>query len=417
MPKQLGQIKPEDIFSRLTEREQQVCFLKSVSPQGVSFLAWNPVERFLARRGEGHLPAFRDFVSRNQAIGRKLIGYLSYDLGYELYDIAQTAIDDLNLPDIYFLAFDSFLQFQNDEAEAVYKDEAFLTELAEIQQRPLASTPKSQLSTNFHITITEADYFKAYQKIKQYNRDGYIYQINLTHRLEAESDVPARELFRRVLRDNPVDFAAYIEGDGFEVLSASPERFIRIKNRAIVTSPIQGTRPRGSTPEEDERLRQELLNSEKEAAELNMITDLLRNDLGKVCEVGSVQLLTHRQTEAFPAVWHTHSTIQGELRADISALDALLSMMPGGSITGCPKKQAMQVIDELEPITRSVYTGSIGILDPNGDANFNIAIRTIIKKGQRLYLPVGGGIVYDSDDTAELQETFDKAQSFMGIVD
>jgi len=228
--------------------------------------------------------------------------------------------------------------------------------------------------------------------------------------------MPARELFLRTLRRNPVDFPAYFEGNGFEIISASPERFIKIDTQKIETCPIKGTRPRGRTAASDKRYRRELLESAKETAELNMIIDLLRNDLGRVCQSGSVRVRGRRLVSACPAVWHTFARITGCLDEDCSSLDALLSMLPGGSISGCPKKRAMEIIDELEPVTRSVYTGVIGCILPDMRLDFSVAIRTIIKKQRRLYLPVGGGIVYDSKQTAEFKETLDKAKSFMKIL-
>ena len=159
----------------------------------------------------------------------------------------------------------------------------------------------------------------------------------------------------------------------------------------------------------------ELIESEKEAAELNMITDLLRNDIGKIAKIGSVKVIGHRLLSKCPSVWHTYSQINGELKT--TPLKALLSMLPGGSITGCPKKRAVEIIDELEPVTRGIYTGAIGHIEPKSqDLDFNIAIRTIIKKNDKLYLQVGGGIVIDSKEEAEFEETMQKAASFMKIL-
>ncbi|MEK7085610.1 MAG: anthranilate synthase component I family protein [Patescibacteria group bacterium] len=221
-------------------------------------------------------------------------------------------------------------------------------------------------------------------------------------------------MFLKVINANPVDYLAYMEGDGFEILSASPERFIKIENGNIETCPIKGTRPRGNNPKADQKLKQELLKNEKEAAELNMITDLLRNDMGKICKINTVKVAGHRLIQKCPTVWHTFSRITGKIA--VEPIEALLSMLPGGSITGCPKKRAMEIIDELEPTTRSVYTGVIGYIHPNKNLDFNIAIRTIIKKGKKLYLQVGGGIVLDSKEKAEFKETLDKAKSFMKIL-
>ena len=205
---------------------------------------------------------------------------------------------------------------------------------------------------------------------------------------------------------------AYLEVSAdLQILSASPERFIKTDGKMIHTYPIKGTVARGKTPEEDEAQRQILLNSEKEKAELNMITDLLRNDLGKISKTGSVNVVEHRVARPFPSIWHSYSHVQGELA--VSPVEALLSMVPGGSITGCPKIRAMEIIHELEWCKRGIYTGTIGMIEPNGDLDFNIAIRTLIKEKTKLYLQVGGGLVYDSELDLEWEEIFNKARPFL----
>ncbi len=384
-------------FKDLTKNEKKVCILYSHTKNGwENIIAYNPVETFQYKIGEKNksIKNFLNFVKKNQKKKRKLIGYISYDIGYELYNIKKTAKDDLKLPDIYFLAFEKWHRIK------------------EIDN----TRNKKQNNKNFKPTITKKSYNKAYKKIKKYIIDGDIYQINLTHRLEAKTGIPARELFRRVINKNPVDHSAYLEGEGFEIISASPERFIKIENETLETCPVKGTRPRGKSRLQDEKLKKELIENEKEAAELNMITDLLRNDAGKVCEIGSVKVEGHRLLSQCPTVWHTYSRITGKIAKRTTSVEALLSMLPGGSITGCPKKRAMEIIDELESTTRSVYTGVIGYIDSNGDLDFNIAIRTIIKKDDKLYLQVGGGIVLDSTNKAEYEETLHKAASFMEIL-
>ena len=380
-------------FKNLSAKEKNVCFLYSGKEKGKNILAWNPIDKFSYKIGEKN--NFKKFLQKNKQ--HKLIGYFSYDLAYELYDIKKTAKDDLKLPDIYFLAFDKWLEEENKG------------------KTPTIELPKSK-SSNFKATQTKQSYEKAYKKIKHHIKEGNIYQINLTHRLEGKTDKNPRELFLKVIEKNPVEFLVYIEGENFEVLSASPERFIKIKNRQIETCPIKGTRPRGKTPKEDQKLKNDLLKSAKESAELNMITDLLRNDLGKISEIGSVKVKNNRMIKKCPTVWHTYSKITSKLKKELTPIEGLLSMLPGGSVTGCPKKRAIEIIDELEPTTRSIYTGIIGHIEPNQDLDFNIAIRTIIKKKKNVYLQVGGGIVLDSNNKDEYQETLQKAKSFMEIL-
>ena len=360
---------------------------------GTTILANSPAATYSGNS----LRDFQKFATKHK--DKLLIGYFSYDLAYQLYNIPQTAIDDLQIPQIHFQAYDHW------------------------QTDVTLPTPTNipHHSTNFQPTITKEQYDAAYRKIQHHIREGDIYQINLTHRLEATSNLPPEELFYRTIAQNPVEFGAYINTPDFQIISASPERFIRIKDRQIETGPVKGTRPRGKTPEKDAQQKKSLIESEKEAAELNMITDLLRNDLGKIAKTGTVKVEGHRLISECPTVWHTYSRITAQLAT--TPLEALISMSPGGSITGCPKKRAIEIIDELEPTTRSVYTGTIGYIAPQdrthnlpSDLDFNIAIRTIIKKGQKLYLQVGGGIVLDSTSESEYEETLHKAASFMNIL-
>ncbi len=399
-----------DLFKRLGD-EQGVCLLAGARPR---MLGFNPAETFSSASAD--LKGLRAFIARSARLHRPVAGYISYDAAYELHSLQRKARNDLRLPDICLHAYDNYLTWTGTRTIRLhFKDPAYPELIKHIANRD-PRTRRAYSSTNFHPVISEARYARAYDAIRQYLYEGDLYQINFSHRLEAETDMPARELFLRTLHYNPVEFPAYFEGNGFEIVSASPERFIKTDDEKIETCPIKGTRPRGRTATTDERYRRELLKNAKETAELNMIIDLLRNDLGRVCRSGSVRVRGRRLISACPTVWHTYSRITGCLNENCSALDALVNMLPGGSISGCPKKRAMEIIDKLEPVTRSVYTGVIGCIQPDMRLDFSIAIRTIIKKKTRLYLPVGGGIVYDSKQAAEFKETLDKAKSFMKIL-
>lgn len=381
---------PLEKLLNLKESDKNACLLHGGQK---SILAVNPIGKFTYKLGQKN--TLNKFLKKHEK--KLIIGYFSYDLAYELYDIKPKAKDDLNLPDIYLLAFEKW----------------------ETIKPTNAKSPKTKKypSKNFKPEISKSQYDKAYKKIKKYIKEGDIYQLNLTHRLKAQTETPSRELFVKTIKKNPVEFSAYIEEKEFQIISASPERFIKIKGNKIQTCPVKGTRPRGKTAKQDEKLKQELLKSEKEKAELNMITDLLRNDLGKVCKAGTVKVKGERLLSKCPTVWHTYSDIIGELKKEITPVQALISMLPGGSITGCPKKRAIEIIDELEPKTRSLYTGVIGYIMPyQKELDFSIAIRTIIKKGDKLYLQVGGGIVQDSKEQDEYDETLQKAASFMEIL-
>ena len=261
--------------------------------------------------------------------------------------------------------------------------------------------------------FTHEGYLKAVEAVREYIKAGDIFQANLSQRFEADMPVPPYELYRRLRRINPAPFAGYLNFDGVAVVSASPERFLRLQKGVVETRPIKGTRPRGKDRGEDERLALELVQSIKDKAEHMMIVDLERNDLGRVCRYGTVRVSELMALEKYSTVFHLTSTIEGHLRPGKSAIDLLKATFPGGSITGAPKVRAMEIIDELEPTRRSVYTGSIGYIGFDGGLDLNIVIRTILVKGGRAYFQVGGGVVYDSDPEGEYIETLDKARALI----
>jgi aminodeoxychorismate synthase component I len=254
------------------------------------------------------------------------------------------------------------------------------------------------------------DFLTSVGRIKEWIAAGDIYQVNLSQAFEAE--VSGGSLFGlyEALRDaSPAPMAAWLSLDDREVLCSSPETFVKISGRGIATRPIKGTRPRFADADEDLRSAYELQTSAKEIAELVMITDLLRNDLGLVCEFGSVKVSEMLRLESLAQVHHLVSTVTGTLRPDTDAIEALAACFPGGSITGAPKKRAMEIIRELEQKPRGIYCGAVGWLGYHGESSFNIAIRTLIREGERLVYQVGAGIVADSDPAAEYEETLHKA--------
>ncbi|MBT4917650.1 anthranilate synthase component I family protein [Candidatus Peregrinibacteria bacterium] len=405
-------LDPVDFFQKLT-KEKNICFYLSNSENGFEkIIAFNPVAKISTKKDAD----IKAFTIENAKRSRKVLGYISYDYGFKTQNIKSKAKNDLKLPNTYLLAFENWISFDKKSETLHFKDPKFPEKIKEIQKR-IPQKTKTPISKNFKPELSKSEYNKAYKQIKHHIKEGDIYQINLTHRLKAETNINSKELFVKTIEANDVDFLAYIEGEDFDVLSASPERFIRIKDKKAETCPVKGTRPRGKTQKQDEALKKELIESEKEAAELNMITDLLRNDLGKVSKIGSVKVEGHRLISKCPTVWHTYSRITSEIHPKLSNIEALISMLPGGSITGCPKKRAMQIIDKLEPISRGIYTGTILQINPNQDIDSSIAIRTIIKKDKNLYLQVGGGIVLDSENQPEYEETLHKAASFMKILE
>ena len=251
------------------------------------------------------------------------------------------------------------------------------------------------------------------RKVQDYIKQGDIYQANLTQRFEGETTLSSYELYRDLRNISPAPFGAFLNFEDTNVLSNSPERFIKCIDKKVETRPIKGTRPRGITKEEDLRLQEELRNSEKDRAELLMIVDLERNDIGRISKIGTVKVPELFIIEPYANVNHLVSTVVGELDDNRSCMDVIKATFPGGSITGAPKIRAMEIIDELEPTQRNIYTGSIGYIGFNGDMDLNIAIRTIIKQDNNVYFQVGGGMTWDSNPEDEYQETLDKAKSIM----
>ena len=254
--------------------------------------------------------------------------------------------------------------------------------------------------------------------MREYILAGDIFQANLSQRFEAALSADAISLYRRLRTLNPAPFAAYFETPQFAVVSASPERFIRVDAGGHVeTRPIKGTTPRGIGPEHDAHLGRALTESEKDRAENLMIVDLLRNDLSKACRPGSVRVPELFTLEHYSTVHHLVSTVVGELAHGNDAIDLLRAAFPGGSITGAPKVRAMEIIAELEPSRRGVYCGALGYMSGTGAADTSIVIRTYLLRGGRAYFSAGGGIVADSEPEAEYHETLDKARALISALD
>jgi len=262
-------------------------------------------------------------------------------------------------------------------------------------------------------TLSRGDYMAMVEAARDLIRAGEIYQVNLSQRLEIGTAADPVDLYRGMARLSAAPFAAYLDTGSVQILSASPERFVSLRGRVAETRPIKGTRPRGSTPLEDERLRRELSGSEKDRAENVMIVDLARNDLGRVCEPGSIRAEAVCRLESYASVHHLTSVIRGTLRPEVGRAALLRAVFPPGSMTGAPKVRAMQAIEDLEPCGRGIYSGALGYLSFCGNLDLSVVIRTAIVRGDKAWLQVGGGIVADSDPAAEHAESLDKARSVM----
>lgn len=271
--------------------------------------------------------------------------------------------------------------------------------------------PDDPVISKFEASMSAAGYEQGVRRIHEYIAAGDIYQVNLTQRFSARVRGGSLfSLYRYLREETPAPLSVWMRLEGREVLSSSPETFLRMSGRYVETRPIKGTRPRFEDEQADQTSARDLLGSEKEKAELIMITDLERNDLGKVCEFGSVRVADMLALEKLEHVYHLVSTVTGTLREDVDHLEALRAAFPGGSITGAPKKRAMEIIAELEPVPRGLYTGAIGYMGFNGESQFNIPIRTLVRDGDMLHYHVGAGIVADSDPCEEFEETLHKAK-------
>ncbi|MBI5903050.1 MAG: aminodeoxychorismate synthase component I [Deltaproteobacteria bacterium] len=268
----------------------------------------------------------------------------------------------------------------------------------------------------FTSNVTRDGYIGAIERAKGYISAGDIYQINLSQRLAAPYEGDPFLIFQRLMEKNPAPFSSFMDFGSFQVISNSPERLLKIEDGVVETCPIKGTRPRGMTPEQDLAMVEELKHSKKERAEHVMIVDLERNDLGRISLPGTVEVARFEEIETYPHLHHMVSTVRGRLKPGIDAPSALKEVFPGGSVTGAPKIRAMEIIDELETVDRSVYTGGIGWMDAGGGMDMAMAIRTAVCAGSVLYLHVGGGIVADSDPEAEYDETILKARDFLGVL-
>jgi len=357
------------------------------------------------------------------------IGYLSYELGRYVERLPETVEDDFGLPELSFAFFDRVVAADlasgrkwlvvsgergDDLGGAAESALARIAPGAGVADAPARADQGTPLE--FDCNFTPDEYLASVRKVKEYILAGDIYQANLSQRFSAPLLEPAWRLYRRLRIVNAAPFSAYLNFGDFAVASSSPERFLQVNGREVETRPIKGTARRCEDPVADELRRRELRMSKKDHAELSMIVDLERNDLGRVCEYGSVTVKEHAILESYATVHHLVSSVVGKLREGQDVIDLLRATFPGGSITGAPKIRSMEIIDELEPTARSVYTGAIGYLGACGRHDLNIAIRTMIIKEGRVFFQVGGGIVADSDPASEFQETLDKGKAMFDTV-
>ncbi len=350
------------------------------------------------------------------------VGYFAYDLARRLERLPALAIADGTLPDMAVGLYETACIVDHDERRTfIVGDDPARVEAWRRWLRPLdagpavASAPSFQVLAPVAPEIDRGTYARGFARIKRYIVDGDCYQVNYTQRFSAPVTGDPWEAYRWLRNLNPAPYAAYLNVPGGAVVSSSPERFLRVRERRVETRPIKGTRPRSSNPARDAELAAELAASAKDRAENVMIVDLLRNDLGKICEPGSVTVPVLFAIESYATVHHLVSTVCGRLPPGAHVVDLLRGAFPGGSITGAPKLRAMQIIEELESHRRGVYCGAIGYIGRDGAMDTNIAIRTLSVDAGRMLCWAGGGIVHDSVLDDEYQESLDKAAAMLAV--
>lgn len=372
------------------------------------------------------------------------IGLLSYDFVRYLEDIPRSAVADLDIPDIHFMMADRVVAFDHFEKKAwiitspgaqqtglgfrdiadidwnsAYDEAAEVVRgVAGLEVKSAYAGPQAGMTPLLRYEMNKTSYMEIVRKAKEYIASGDIFQANLSQRISAfVDDVLPWDLYKILRHINPSPFAAFADFGSYSIVSSSPERLVTVKDRVIETRPIAGTRPRGQSVDEDAFMRAELLLNEKERAEHIMLIDLERNDIGRVAEFGSIEVDELMITEDYSHVIHIVSNIKGILKKGKTCFDVIRAVFPGGTITGVPKVRCMEIIDELEPVARGPYTGSLGYIGFSGSMDMNIIIRSFLLKDKYAYVQVGAGIVADSDPEREYYETLKKAEALINTVE
>lgn len=353
------------------------------------------------------------------------IGYFSYDYGRKFEKIASRHAKKLRMPEALFIFYDVLL-IEDKRERALYvtaRGETCdaRTMLDQMEKELAAIIPAVAPAKQAHLAaytpnFEKEAYKQAVARMIDYIVEGDIYIANMTQQLAASSEKEPYEVYRYLRTHNPAPFGGYFNYGDFQIASASPERFLQVRDGIIETRPIKGTRKRGATPQEDAALKQELQESSKDRSELLMIVDLERNDLSHVCRPGTVEVTEHFAVETYATVFHLVTTIVGQLREGLNAIDVIPAAFPGGSITGAPKIRAMEIIDELEHDRRGIYTGSLGYFSLDGNCDLNIVIRTAVHQDGVYHLGVGGGITCESETEFEYEETLQKARAVLEAI-
>ncbi len=348
-------------------------------------------------------------------------GYFSYDLATQIETLPHNSVRDPAIPDLELYWVDITATYDHYSKQlilATLDSSIDLTKYETIIKKGQSNvtTQKLKVPQQPEAILSQANFISMVEQGKEYIAAGDIYQVNLSCRFDGMLEGPSTELYRRLRQINPAPFSCLLKFPGIDIISSSPERLVSLQGNLAETRPIAGTRPRGYTPPEDHHLGNELLNHPKERAEHIMLLDLERNDLGKVCQTGSVEVDELMVLERYSHVTHIVSNVRGVLRDDCSPFDLLQATFPGGTITGVPKKRCMEIIDELEPVGRGSYTGSAGYISACGNMDLNILIRTFQRTGNKLTYQTGAGIVADSIPEKEWQECLHKGEALRTLL-
>jgi anthranilate synthase component I len=354
------------------------------------------------------------------------VGYIGYDIIRQYEDIGETLADELTMPDSHLLFYEEVIVFDHLEEKVLVigtplfenSDEKLVEERVQLRVEELKKPYSHQEIDSFSFDgfqpeTSKEEFMKNVEKAKEYIVAGDIFQVVPSQRMKSAFSGTPLSLYRKHRAHNPTPYMFYIDFEKYTVIGSSPESLIKTRGKQVITNPIAGTRKRGKTSEEDLKNEKDLQTDEKELAEHKMLVDLGRNDLGRVCQFGSVQVDKYKEIERFRHVMHLVSEVSGELKDDKTALDALAACIPAGTVSGAPKIRAMEIINELEKSKRGLYSGAIGYLSANGNMDFALAIRTMILKEGSAFIQAGAGIVYDSDPELEYEETINKLKSFL----
>lgn len=435
--------EPFYVYNIFKNREDSIFLDSSKEDESLSrfsFIALNPIKKLVKRKDEllvdgkkknpcdffyelnKLVETYKIYYESDIPFVSGLVGYMSYDLAlgnamnYSSFSDNLTIKEEV-IPEAIFALYDNIIIFDLINKKTyisslgIYNEN--ILDIIKNNYKIISEEILEKDTVSVESDFNEESYIGALDKLIEYIKDGHVYVTNMTRRVEGNTNKKAFSIYEELRKINKAPFSAFMNYKDFQIISSSPERFLNIVNKKVITRPIKGTRPRGSTKEEDNILRNELLNSEKDKSELLMIVDLERNDLSKVCKANTVKVPELFKIEEYDTVFHLVSTVEGILKDNISSVDCIRECFPGGSITGAPKLRAMEIINELEKSNRGIYTGIIGYFDLRGNADFNIVIRTILKKDRKVIFGVGGGITYESVKKDEWLETIDKGKALI----